>query len=103
MSKSYKKYSIIRQEKSNKKHLHKVLRQKLKVKNIQSKELKALESEYTLRGNQHKKLIVNDSNWKYRWTKEQAIKKFKNDNRYREQFSSLDDCIQYWKRKCLRK
>lgn len=85
MSRSYKKYPVVKQEKVDKKFWHKSVRN--------------LDFNFSLRGSQYKKVIRNYNNWHYRWTLEEAIEDYVES----ERFPTLDSWVEHWKRSCLRK
>lgn len=85
MSRSYKKYPIIRQERVDKK--------------VWNRAVRNLELDYSLKGSQYKKIIPNFDTWAYRWTLEEAIKSYIPSSRY----PTLESWIEYWKRCCYRK
>lgn len=82
MAKSYKRFPVVKQERVNKR----VWNRRIRHRNI----------DYSLKGSQYKKLFVNYDTWHYRWTLDEAI----NESKY---YDSIEDCIEYWKRCCLRK
>lgn len=82
MSRSYKKYPIIRQERVDKK--------------VWNRAVRNLELDYSLKGSQYKKIIPNFDTWAYRWTLEEAIKSYIPSSRY----PTLESWIEYWKRCC---
>ncbi|MBO5388934.1 MAG: hypothetical protein J6A59_12535 [Lachnospiraceae bacterium] len=88
MAKSYKKYPILKQEKVNKKHWNRGIRN--------------LKIDYSLRGSQYKKIFPNYNTWQYRWTLEDAIETW-NDSEYYQGTYTLESWIEYWKRLCYRK
>lgn len=87
MSRSYKKYPKVKQEKVDKVIWNRQLRRKLK------------DSELLLRGSQYKKLFPNYETWQYRWSLEDAIQDYEPSSSY----PTLEDWIEYWKRCCYRK
>lgn len=85
MGKSYKKYPVVRQEKTDKKYWNRMIR------NANIRE--------PLRGSQYKKVKSNWSTWHYRWTLAEAIEDYDESPFH----STLESYIEYWKRCCLRK
>lgn len=85
MSRSYKKYPIIRQERVDKK--------------VWNRAVRNLKLDYSLRGSQYKKVMINFDTWAYRWTLEEAIECYIPSNRY----PTLASWVEYWKRCCYRK
>ena len=85
MSRSYKKYPIIRQERVDKK--------------VWNRAVRNLKLDYSLRGSQYKKVMINFDTGAYRWTLEEAIKCYIPSNRY----PTLESWVEYWKRCCYRK
>lgn len=89
MSRSIKKFPIIKQEKVNKKIWNKRMRRK--------------SLDFNMRGSQYKKCMVNWDNWQYPWFIERAIRNYKTDRFLQKQFSSLEDYLNYYKKCCIRK
>lgn len=89
MSKSYKKYHCIKQEKADKRDWNRKVRR--------SKDL--------FQGAQYKKFRSNWCNWKYRWTIEDAKEQYFSDvEYYSKKYPTVKDYINlYWKRICYRK
>lgn len=85
MSRSYKKYPIIRQERVDKK--------------VWNRAVRNLELDYSLKGSQYKKIIPNFDTWAYPWTLEEAVKNYIPS----DQYPTLKSWIEYWKRCCYRK
>lgn len=85
MSRSYKRYPIVRQERVDKKTWNRAIRN--------------IKFDYSLKGSQYKKVMLNWDTWKYRWTLEEAIK----DYQPSERFPTLVSWILYWKKLCLYK
>lgn len=97
MSKSIKKFPIIKQEKVNKKDWNKKVRN-LKI-NLLDEE--SWEDECSFKGHQYQKLFPNWSTWQYRWSLDDVIYNY---YAHPERNSkSLEEWIEYWKRCCLRK
>jgi hypothetical protein len=93
MSKSYKKYPVVRQEKINKTD-----------KKINNRKIRHQRIDYSLKGGMYQKLMVGD--WHYIWTKQDAIKKYNScqDNKFFiKQFPTLEDYIDFWEKCCVRK
>ena len=88
MSKSYRKYPIVRQEKENCHYLNRQIRRD-RLAEIPN-------------GNAYKK-IKPSCNWHYYWSKEQAIQDYYAEGKIRETFPTLELWINYWKSCCLRK
>jgi hypothetical protein len=89
MSKSYKKYPIVKQEKEDYHYLNRKLRHD---------KLAAIPN-----GSFYKKYVNKCHEWKYIWTKEQAIRQYNEDEWIRERFPTLEMWINYWKTCVLRK
>ena len=89
MSKSYKKFPVVRQEKIDKKESNRRLRN--------------LDIDYCLKGNQYKKIACVGWNWSYPWTLEEAIAMYETDERIQRMHPTKEDYINYWKRCCYRK
>lgn len=89
MGKSYKKFPVVRQEKTDK-HLW---------------NRKVRHTKYLLQNSQYKKIMSNWDNWHYRWTKEEAIESYKKRyNYFRDRYPTSKDFIDnYWKKICYRK
>lgn len=85
MSRSYKRYPIVRQERVDKKTWNRAIRN--------------IKLDYSLKGSQYKKVMLNWDTWKYHWTLEEAIK----DYQPSERFPTLVSWILYWKKLCLYK
>ncbi|KSV59146.1 hypothetical protein [Acetivibrio ethanolgignens] len=83
MAKSYKRYPIVRQERVDKKWWNKALRNK--------------KLDYSLKGAQYKKVMVNFETWHFRWTLDDAIELAV------EMDKPVDEAVEYWKRCCYRK
>ena len=125
MSRSYKKYPIITQEKLETNTINKSFRRSLReslrqttasinrlkaskpVKIISISEIETVESiadkEFLYNNSQFRKYKRLSGNYKYMWTRKQAIENFKTSDRLQRQYESLDAYIDYWKRCCLRK
>lgn len=82
MSRSYKRYPIIRQERPDKTILNRKLRRK---------------KLWNLRGSQYKKVVRNFDDWGYRWSLYEAL----HCRRYKARTDK--DQEQYWKKCCIRK
>ena len=85
MSRSYKRYPIVRQERVDKKTWNRAIRN--------------IELNYSLKGSQYKKVMPNWDTWKYLWTLEEAVRDYQPSKR----FPTLDSWILYWKKLCLYK
>lgn len=91
MSKSYKKYPIVRQEKEDYRYLNRQLRHdKL--------------AEFP-KGGSYRRHKPHWNAWTYRWTKEQAIQQYQKDKLgwIKRDFPTLDTWLNYWKSCCIRK
>lgn len=84
MSKSYRKYPIVVQEKIDKKQENKRVRHTM--------------IDTALNGGQYKR-ISSEANWKYMWTLEDAIESYSNS----VNGTGLEEWIQYWYRCTTRK
>ena len=89
MSKSYKRFPIIRQEKVDKK--------------LSNKRIRHFDEDYCLRGGQYKKVVSNCWKWEYPWFFEDAMDLYENCERTRRLHLTKEDYINYWKRCCYRK
>ena len=92
MSKSYKKYPIIKQEKFtkfDKKHWNKRIRN--------------LDIDYCLNGSQYKKIFQNWNTWQYPWFLEEALQTYYENEYWQKLYPNVEDFINYWKRCCIRK
>ena len=88
MSKSYKKYPVVRQEKVDKKYYNRKLRQ--------------LKTDISYKCGEFKKLYVCDD-WHYQWTREEAIRQYLESDRYpNESFPTLESWLQYCE-KCTKR
>lgn len=97
MSKSYKKFPILKQEKLDKKDWNRKARRKLKINPLE-KNILDEDSEFYFRGRQYKK-VYPYCKWEYPWTYQEAIDSYKPC----KSFPTLESWIDYWKRCCLRK
>lgn len=88
MSRSYKKYPIVRQETEDYHYLNRQLGHD-KLAEIP-------------KGSSYRKLQPKWNTWAYRWSKEQAIQDWYKDAWIRERYS-YDEWINYWKSCCIRK
>lgn len=89
MSKSYKKYPIVRQEKEDYHYLNRQLRRdKL--------------AEFP-KGAAYRKHKPHYNTWCYRWTKEQAIQEYSEYDWIKRRFPTLELWLNYWKSCCIRK
>lgn len=88
MSRSYKKYPIVKQEKEYCRYQNRQLRHD-KLADIPN-------------GKSYKK-FNNCPKWIYYWSKEQAIQDYYAESKIRERFPTLELWINYWKSCCLRK
>ena len=87
MSRSYKKYPIVRQEKENNHYLN---------RRIRYDRLATFS-----RGSYRRK--DQFWNWSYRWTKEEAIQNYYEYARIRKQYPTLEEWLNYWAKCALRK
>lgn len=87
MSRSYKKYPIVRQETKDYHYLNRQLRHDKLAK--------------IPKGGSYKK-VYSSWAWAYRWSKEQAIQEWYRNAWIRERYS-YDEWIDYWKSCCIRK
>ena len=91
MSKSYKKYPKVKQErltKKDKRHLNKRIRH--------------LYLEECFNGADYKKLVPNYNTWQYRWSWREALKDY-NDGLFNSHFSTLSDFRNYYENCVKRK
>ena len=89
MSKSYKRFPIIRQEKVD--------------KHLTNRKLRCMDIDYCLKGGQYKKIATNCWKWEYPWFYEDAIGLYEYSERTREMYPDKEDYINFWKRCCYRK
>lgn len=85
MSRSYKKTPVVKQEKVDKRTWNRTLRRK--------------KLNYSLKGSQYKKIMINWDTWQYLWTMEEAVKEYSPS----KHFPTLQSYIEYWKKLCYRK
>ena len=88
MSRSYKRYPIVKQEKVHKKSWNRMIRN--------------LDYDYVLRGSQYKKIYPNWETWQYPWFFEDAMESFEK-GAWQNSFVTKEEFINYWKRCCYRK
>lgn len=90
MSRSYKKYPIIRQEKEDYRHLNRQLRYDKF-------------AEFP-KGSSFKKHKPHWYTWAYRWTREQAISSYyERRKQMKRDFPTLEEWLNYWESCCIRK
>lgn len=90
MSRSYKKYPLLRIEnKKNYKYLNRSLRRE-KLKEIP-------------KGGYFKKYKSHDTPWCYRWSKEGAIRTYHEYNYMKDDYPTLEQWLNYWKSATIRK
>lgn len=89
MSKSYRRYPIVIQEKEDCHYLNRRLRHD-KLADVP-------------KGGSYKKYAGKACTWTYRWTKEQAIRQYQEDEWVRTRFPTLEQWLNYWKTCCIRK
>ena len=92
MSKSYKKYPIVKQEKFRRLD-----------KKYWNRRIRNLDIDYCLNGSQYKKIFQNWNTWQYPWFLEDALKTYHENEYWQEEYPNVDDFINYWKRCCVRK
>ena len=88
MSRSYKRYPVVKIEKVDKQVWNRMVRN--------------YKVDYALRHAQYKKIHTNYDDWKYRWSLDNAIDDYYRKDYIRKQYK-LDVWIDYWKKCCLRK
>lgn len=88
MSRSFKKYPIVRQEKENHKFLNR------RIRHDKYAELNTPGA--------YRKHSRGGYSWNHRWTKEEAIKNYYEDERIQNRYS-LEDWLNYWKNCVIRK
>ena len=86
MRRSFKKYPIVVQEKDDRKYLNRKIRRNRYM-------------EFSTPGAYRK---ISCWDWKYIWTKEDAINLWKNSSKLREKYT-LDEYIEFWKKETIRK
>ena len=88
MSRSYRKYPVVRQTKVDKKYYNRRARR--------------LKNDVGYKGGEFKKLYMRD-NWHYRWSREEATIEYLESNRFpNSAFPTLESWLQYWE-KCARR
>ena len=92
MSKSYKKYPKIKQDKLSKSD-----------KTILNKRLRKTDKSICYKGSQYKKRLHNWNIWQYRWTWEDAINDWHNKEYLQDQYPTLKDFRNYYESCVLRK
>lgn len=88
MSRSYRKYPIVRQEKEN----HHYLNRRIRYDRLA-----------TFPNSSFKRRDSHWNNWNYRWTKEEAIQEYYEEERIRDRYPSLEEWLNYWAKCTLRK
>lgn len=83
MSRSYRKYPIVKQERVCKRTWNRAVRN--------------MNLDFSLRGSQYKRIMRNWNTWQYPWTLRDAISQYQPSVR----FPTLDSWVLYWKRCCL--
>ena len=86
MSRSFKKYSVVVQEKDDKKYLNRKIRRNKHMK-------------FSTPGAYKK---CSPWSWKYIWTKEDAINLWKNRSDLQEKYT-LEEYIHFWEKVAIRK
>lgn len=85
MSRSYKKFPVVRQERVD--------------KHFWNRRFRRQKLNYATRGSQYKRFWSNWDDWNYRWTLQEAIESYIPSKHY----PTLESWIEYWKKCCLRK
>ena len=92
MTRSFKRYPILKQDKV--------------CKRVWNKRLRNKKFNYSLRGAQYKKVMINYDTWKYRWSLEQAVIQYYEPdcgNEFYTRYSTLNSWVSYWEKCCYRK
>lgn len=89
MSKSYRKYPLLIQEKEDLKYLNR------KIRYDKFAELP--------NGSSFKKHSPHWMTWRYRWSKEDAIKEYYNKPWLQKRFLTLEEWLNYWESCTIRK
>ena len=87
MSRSYKKYPIVRQERPDPKVSNRYVRHNLNI-------------ELSVKGTDYKKIKHSGWNWAYRWSLEDAKQNYKNSE-YLQKKYSLEEYLIWYKKKIL--
>lgn len=92
MSRSYKRYPKVKQEKLKKSD-----------KVILNRRLRHLDVHQLFRGSQYKRRLPNWETWQYRWTWEDAIKDWHELDYLREKYPTLESYRNYYEHCVVRK
>lgn len=87
MSRSYKKYPIVRQERVDSKMSNRYVRH-------------ILDAELSMKGTDYKKIKRSGWNWAYRWSLEDAKQNY-NNNVYLQKKYTLEEYLIWYKKKIL--
>lgn len=87
MSRSYKKYPIVRQERVDSKVSNRYVRHNL-------------DAELSMKGTTYKKIKLTGWNWAYRWSLEDAKQNY-NNNVYLQKKYTLEEYLIWYKKKIL--
>lgn len=90
MSKSYKKYPLLR---VTRKEDYRILNRQLRHDKL---------AEFP-KGGSFKRHRPHWNSWAYLWTKEQAVQEYKETERIRHKFPTLEEWLDYWARTVIRK
>lgn len=90
MSKSYKKYPIVRQERADSHQSNRYIRHNM-------------DYELPLKGKQHKKVHNDGYNWAYYWSLEDAKTTYFKSSYWQGRFSTLEEYLIWYKKKILSK
>lgn len=89
MSRSVRKYPIVRQEKEDYRYLNRQLRHDKY-------------AEFP-KGGAYRRHRPHWYSWSYRWSKEDAIKSYYKRSWIQDRYPTLDDWLNYWESCCIRK
>ena len=92
MSRSYKRYPKVKQERLTKSD-----------KIILNRRLRHLDVQVAYRGSQYKRRLPNWETWQYRWTWEEAVEDWHNYSFLRIQYPTLESYRNYYEACVLRK
>lgn len=90
MSRSYKKYPIVRQERVDKHRSNRYIRHNI-------------DCELPPRGSSHKRIHQDGFNWAYYWTLEDAKQTYFESEWAQSRFSTLEEYLIWYKKTTLRK
>lgn len=94
MSKSYRHYPLVRQEKTTKSD-----------KKFFNKTLRHINNDVAYKNGQYKKLVVNCNTWKYRWSWKEALQDYLSGEHpwMNKDFPTVSDFRNYYEKCVMRK